>query len=76
MSMPPRPPRIASLESDAASDIEREAILLVERVNRRIQELRESRTRAGGGEPPPASTQVGGAGAPGAEPPVQQKPDG
>jgi hypothetical protein len=70
MSMPHRQRRIARMDIDAASDIEREALLLVERVNRRIQELRDQRAEAGGGGPSPRSgDQDGAADAPPAQTP-------
>jgi hypothetical protein len=71
MSVPHRQRRIASLELDDASDIEREAKLLVERVNRRMQELRDQRSAAGGMPSPPGGNEGGDANAAEVDPPRQ-----
>jgi len=55
--------RITSPDLDRASDLEREAIMLVERVDRRIQELREQRSGAGDLPTPPGGAAQGGSGA-------------
>lgn len=75
MPLPHRQRPIARLELDSASDIEREAMLLVERVNRRIQELRNQRVQAGGRENLPGADQVDRPRDPGMESPQQQPGD-
>jgi hypothetical protein len=75
MSVPHRQRRIASLELDDASDIEREAKLLVERVNRRVQELRDQRSAAGGRPSLPGGNEGGDSHASEAEP-TRQPPGG